>query len=230
LQNKLKKDSSNVKWQEAIAKLMDTARPFTAKDVVKAEVKNGIRLNFTDKDYKNFEEYDSTEKTLPPSKRDGWLVRRFVKLDLSISERYRDNPEEAGVKLVEGFYHRLPYMLFVSLPLFALILKLVYIRRKQFYFADHGVFTIHHYIFSFIVLLIGFGLDKLQMVTGSVFLDIIKGLLFFWLICYLYLAMHNFYKQGWGKTFIKFLIVAVLTSVMMMILFAFFLLFSAFTI
>jgi hypothetical protein len=92
------------------------------------------------------------------------------------------------------------------------------------------VFTIHLYVFSFIVLLLGFGLDKLQDYTGWVFLEAIKIFLIIGMICYLYIAMHGFYKQGWGKTFLKFLIVALLSLVMMLVLFAIFLLFSAFTI
>ncbi len=230
LQDQLKKDTGNKELLEAIALVKETTRPFTAKDVVKTELKKGVTVKFTDKGYKSFEEYDSTEKTLPPSKRDGWLLRRFVKLDISISNKYRENPEETGAKLLEGFFHRLPYMLFVSLPLFALILNLVYIRRKKFYFADHGVFTIHLYVFSFIVLMVAFGLDKLQEFTSSGFLEVIKILLFLGLVGYLYMAMHGFYKQGWGKTFFKFLIVSLLSLVMMLILFAIFLLFSAFTI
>lgn len=230
LQDRLKKDSANKNLLEAIAKIKDTTRPFTGRDRVTIEARNGVTVKFTDREYKSFEEYDSTEKTLPPSKRDGWLLRRFIKLDISLSNKYRENPEELGTKLLEGFFHRLPYMLFVSLPLFALILKLVYMRRKQFYFADHGVFTIHLYVFSFIILMLGFALDKLQEYTGWGFLETIKAILIFGMFAYLYISMFQFYKQGWFKTFLKFLIVALLSMIMMLILFAIFLLFSAFTV
>ena len=54
--------------------------------------------------------------------------------------------------LLDKFLHMLPYILFVSLPLYALFLKLLYIRkRKQFYYVDHGLFLIHLYIFTFLV-------------------------------------------------------------------------------
>jgi len=116
LQARLKKDSVNEKLREAILKLKDNTRPFTDKDKVKKEAGNGINNKFSEKEFKSFEEYDSTEKTLPPSKRDGWLTRRFVKLEISLSNKYRENPDELGIRLLEGFFHRLPYMLFVSLP------------------------------------------------------------------------------------------------------------------
>ncbi len=237
LQNRLKKDSINNKDSinhlliEKIAELKDTSRPFTLKDMLEAENgKKGLTIKFTDRDYQSFAEYDSVEKTRPPGQRDGWLLRQFARLGINLNNKYRDNPEEATKKIAEGFVHRLPYLLFVSLPLFAFILRLVYIRRRQFYFADHGVFTIHLYVFSFLVLMVVFGCDKLRELTHWGFLDTLQGFLFVGLGVYLYIGMRNFYKQGWFKTFLKFLFVTILSFIMMLILFTIFLIFSAATI
>ena len=120
-------------------------------------------------------------------------------------------------------------MLLVSLPLFALILKLVYVRRKQFYFADHGVFTIHVYVFSFLVLMAVFGLDKLDDRFNWDFIGWPIAALIIWQIFYLYKAMRNFYGQRRAKTFFKFLIVALGSLIMMIVLFALFMFFSAYT-
>ena len=62
--------------------------------------------------------------------------------------------------------HNCPKVLFISLPIFALLLKLLYVRRKQFYYVDHGIFSIHLYIFSFLILLILFGIGELKTDTG----------------------------------------------------------------
>ena len=230
LKEQLKNDTGNLDFKKALALIKDSSRVFTVKDKVKPVSDKGVSINFTDKDYKSIAEYDSAELKLPPSKRDGWIVRKFVKLGISLSNKYKENPEQIGEKLLEGFFHRLPYLLFVSLPLFALILKLVYIRRKEYYFADHGVFTIHHYVLSFILLLLAFSLNKLQDITGWNYLNSVNLFLFLGLSWYLLVGMHNFYKQGWGKTIIKFLIVTLLSLTMMLLLFLIFLLFSAFTI
>jgi hypothetical protein len=123
-------------------------------------------------------------------------------------------------------------MLFVSLPLFALILRLVYIRRKWrklFFIADHGVFTIHLYVFSFILLLLVFALDALQKATHWKFITWVILFLIAILFFYLYKAMKNFYGQGKWKTFFKFLFVAFGSLIMMLILFLFFIIFSAAT-
>jgi hypothetical protein len=221
LQSILKKDTSNKAVSDKIILFQDTARKLTGKDTII----NDISIN----DYKSIAEYDSAQSSLHSSERDGWFRNRLIRQRISIVNRFKENPKEALSKLLEGFLHRLPYLLFVSLPLFAFILKLVYLRRKQFYFADHGVFTIHLYVFSFILLLFIFGFDKLQKFSGWGFLNTFEVILFLWMIFHLYFAMHYFYKQGWGKTFLKFLLVSLLSLIMMIILFAGFLLFSAAT-
>jgi hypothetical protein len=228
LEKRLKKDTGNVKLKTTIALVKDTSKPFTASKVLKEEGANN-RINFTDVKYKTFAEYDSAEKTLPSEKRDGWIMRRLVKKQFDLNEKYGEDPNEAANKLAESVLHRLPYMLFVSLPLFAWILKLVYVRRKQFYFADHGVFTIHLYVFTFILLLVVFGLGKLEDFTGWGLLNFLTAILFFGLFFYLYKAMRNFYGQKRGKTILKFILVSILSLIMMLILFLLFMFFSAVT-
>jgi hypothetical protein len=228
LQDRIKKDSNNAKLLSTLAWAKDTTKVITARDILEAEGR-GIKINFGDTNYKNDKEYDSLQKTLPARQRDGWFRRRLIKKEIEISEKYRENPEEAAKKLVESILHRLPYMLFVSLPLFALILKLVYIRKKQFYYADHGVFTIHLYIFTFLLLLVVFGLSSLQDATNWGFITFLMVILFIALFFYLYKAMRNFYGQRRAKTFIKFLIVALFSLLMMAILFVSFMFFSAIT-
>ncbi|HKC35701.1 MAG TPA: DUF3667 domain-containing protein, partial [Chitinophagaceae bacterium] len=232
LEKLLQKDTGNTRLKDKLALVRGTTRPFTSKDTLLTGSGKGIRIDFANKDYRTFEEYDSAEKALPFSKRDGWFLRRVVKKSIEISNKYRENPQEALDKFAESILHRLPYMLFISLPLFALILRLVYIRRKwrrQFYFADHGVFTIHLYIFSFIVLIVGFGLGSLRDLTGWSFLNFLIFILFIALFFYLYKAMRNFYGQGRGKTFLKFLFVAFWSFIMMLILLVCFMFFSAAT-
>lgn len=232
LQNRLKDDTGNLLLKEKIILLKDTSRPFTVNDIFETETNEGLNITFGGKKYKSFAEYDSLQKAMPASERDGWVLRRLIKKGIETNNKYKGNSREALNKLGNSILHRLPYLLFVSLPLFALILRLVYIRKKWrsvFYFADHGVFTIHLYIFSFIVLMLVFGFDKLEKITGWSFFGILMFILFAGLPFYLYKAMRVFYGQGRGKTFIKFLFVSIWSLIMMIILLAFFTFFSAVT-
>jgi hypothetical protein len=167
---------------------------------------------------------------LPSGDRDGWLAKRFNRKIIAINVKFRDNPDDAFKKFINSLLHKLPYMLFLSLPLFALILRLVYVRRrKAFYYADHGVFTIHLYVFTFLMLMVIFGISELENATGVSDLDYLVLLVLLTLLYYLYRAMYKFYGQGKLKTFFKFLIVVLFSLLMMVILFVFFILFSAFT-
>lgn len=226
---KLKDQPSNDSLRYEIDWLRDTNRLITRKDVMEFELEDNNVFSLVYENYRSTREYDSLQQLLPPGERDGWFMRRLVKKQIDINEKFKENPEEALNKVMESLFHRLPYMLFVSLPLFAFILKMVYIRRKQFFFADHGVFTIHLYVFTFLVLLVIFIFDKLNDGSDWNIWGILTFLLVLLLFFYLYKAMRNFYGQRRGKTIAKFLIVSLFSIIMMMILFVIFAFFSAIT-
>ena len=226
----LKEDSTNKLLKQGLAILTDTSNRLSREEARKLLSDNYTMIKTGGRSYRTTREYDSIQALMPKEERDGWLGRRINKKVIQVNEKYSSNPDEAFKKLGESVLHRLPYMLFISLPLFALILRLVYIRhRKIFFFADHGVFTIHLYVFTFLLLMAVFGISELEDITGISDLDYVMVFLVLLLNYYLYRAMLNFYKQGKFKTFIKFLIVLLLSLVMMIVLFAFFLIFSAFT-
>ncbi|SEB97953.1 Protein of unknown function [Tenacibaculum sp. MAR_2009_124] len=91
--------------------------------------------------------------------------------------------------------------LFVLLPLLSLSLKFIYIRRKYTY-VEHLVFVFHVQTVFFILLTIFL---IISMVSSAEIEDI--SIIFFCLFAiYLYLAMKKFYKQGYFKTFFKYII------------------------
>jgi hypothetical protein len=236
IEERLTSDSSRAKKDPALparlAKLeqmKDTTKPVDWEDFGEIE-SDFTRINIAGQSHKytSVEEYDSVQRSLPKEERDGWFKKRLTRKEISINSRYRTNPEAAMEKLKDNILHKLPYMLFVSLPLFALILQVLYFRRKQFYYADHAVFTIHLYIFSFIVLLVVFSLSELQDWTGWSFLGWVIALMFITLNFYLYKAMRTFYGQGRFKTFIKYLMTAFISLMMMIFLLVIFFFFSAY--
>ncbi len=228
LQEELQKDTGNTRIKTSLMLAKDTSQSLTNRDKLRIG-KSQFNISLANADYESIEEYEAAQKALPESERDGWFARRLAKKEIGINIKYRDDPAAASEKFAKSILHQLPYMLFVSLPLFALILKLVYIRRKQFYYADHGVFTIHLYIFTFILLMAVFGLAKLDDLTEWRIWGLLMGLLFIGLFIYLLLAMKRFYGQRWWKTIIKFLIVSVLSIVMMAALLLGSVFFTAFT-
>jgi hypothetical protein len=228
-EKELLKNPKNEKLRKAILLLKDTVNVITENDLFKYWDDYQF-INVTDREYKTQREYDSVQKALPASEKDGWFVRMLERKNQQMRVKFKDNPSSAGKSFLDSFLHKLPYMLFVSLPIFALFLKLLYIRRKKYYYADHGIFSIYHYIFTFILLLITFTFDKLNKLTKWEFFDLLTVLLVLSGGVYLYLSMKRFYGQGHGKTFLKFLLLNIAGLAMLIILFMIFLLFSVFEI
>jgi len=102
-------------------------------------------------------------------------------------------------------YHTVPKAMFIFLPLVALLLKLLYIRRKHLYM-EHLIFTLHSHAVFFLVLLPGVFVHALSRHYGwPAIVDTGTDKLISWyLLIYLLLALRNFYQQSWIKTAVKF--------------------------
>ena len=194
------------------------------------------RLNFfgSHSRYNSVEEYDSTERALPDSLRDGWLRRMMTRRIILMNEEYREDARLFRINLVEHILHSFPKILFVSLPIFALILNVLYFRHKKYYYVDHGIFTIHVYCATFILLLLAVLLQQIVDVTSIGWLKVILNILIFvdciYLMIYLYKAMRGFYKQRRGKTFLKYCIVFGVAGTINLFLTVIFILISVFSV
>jgi hypothetical protein len=105
----------------------------------------------------------------------------------------------------EALIHNIPKLMFFLLPVFALILKLVYVRRKIYLF-DHAIFTLHFHSFIFLFFTL--------LLLVSLFVTVPNLYLFAFLatLTYLLIAMRKVYRQSWGKTTVKLLTILFLYS------------------
>jgi hypothetical protein len=180
--------------------------------------------NFIDLgNYRSVKEYDSIQNTIPNAQKRNWLTHSIERKAAKLNEKY---PNEASSRLIEVFFHKLPQILFISLPLFAAILHLLYIRRKKYY-VEHGIFSIHLYIATFILML-------LMIISNSTLPEKIdswiKTILSISIFIYLYKAMRNFYQQSRIKTLLKLFLLNFIMFFVVVILFVSFFLLSFFTI
>lgn len=107
-------------------------------------------------------------------------------------------PRDAVRTVAREFLGYVPTVMFILLPIFALALKVLYVRRGRYY-AEHFVFLLHTHafifaIFSMLLLLREFHWLRWWVVTG----------LLGWTVAYVYLAMKRVYGQSWLKTFVKY--------------------------
>ena len=151
------------------------------------------------------EQYKNYQQTLSKEKRDGFLRRIVTIRILKINLEGAKNQQEFFNKLAEVFLHNIPKMLFFLLPVFALLLKLLYIRRKQFYYVDHAILSLHY--FSLIFLLLIFSQYILDAIFGT---SIFATLAVLWIFLYLLLAMKKLYGQSWRKTIVKYILLGLM--------------------
>jgi hypothetical protein len=179
----------------------------------------GLRVKVADGEYNTVEEYDSAQKAISENKRDGWIRHKLTRRKIEVSHEFGENPGGTVRDWLSNFMHNFPKVLFISLPLFALILNLLYYHRKDLYYVDHGIFSVHLYIFSFLVLLGIFGLNQAQHATGWRLIDWLEFALVVYAFVYYFKAMRTFYGQSRGKTFLKYILLFFLSSIIQMFIF-----------
>lgn len=117
---------------------------------------------------------------------------------------------------------RLPWIMFAIMPVFAIIMKLIYIRRKRL-FIDHLVFAYHYHSFVFLLMLIGLLLLKIWP-------GIPQWPFALWILWYLLRSMIKVYDDSFFKAFLRFFLISILyifagALVFLISLFALFILF-----
>jgi Protein of unknown function (DUF3667) len=187
------------------------------------DVADNAKIGFSD-DFKFSSQiaYDSVQLELPENKRDGGFKKLLMHRGIFFNKKFQSDKKEAMTLFLEKFMHTLPQALFISLPIYALLLLMLYARRKNFYYVDHGIFSIHLYCATFIMLLFYFALDKLGNSTGWTWLNIPKGLIVLGIFFYLYKALRKFYQQGIMKTIAKFIILNIFSLFVVIFLVALF--------
>ena len=165
------------------------------------ENESGFNIIKTFIDYQNDYPTGKTSEALKklgfePSYWNGFLFNK--------SKEWADAFDDEGYwkQIIERVLSRISVALFFLLPIFTLIVSLLYIRRKYNY-TENLVFVFHIQTVFFLLLLIFLIVDRI--------VDSDIGILIFLLtfMIYLYKAMRNFYQQGWFKTLIKYILLNV---------------------
>lgn len=131
-------------------------------------------------------------------------------LSAALNQQFNQKLDElvANPKLaINKFFSLAPQMMFLLLPLFALLLQLLYIRSKCFY-TEHLIVALHSHSFILQMLVCYLLLQLLAaQISWPWLLSGINGLsvaVLCWIPLYLLLCQKWYYQQGWGKTLFKF--------------------------
>ncbi len=112
---------------------------------------------------------------------------------------------------VQNFYESISYILFLLMPIFALLLKLLYVRRRVYY-VEHLIFSIN--IHSFAILIFTLMIIINQLVGDK---NGLIPLMFIIIPVYLAAGMKRFYQQAYWKIIVKECILVFLYSIILII-------------
>jgi len=104
---------------------------------------------------------------------------------------------------ISTLFSNLPYMMLCCIPLFAFVLKVLYIRKGIFYI-DHLIYALHIHTFAYLaVMLIVASTISLNRLIPSFAVWFI-ALLWILFAVQIFLSIRRVYKQGWFFTIFKF--------------------------
>ena len=148
--------------------------------------------------FKSIKEYELNQDTLSESKKDGWFESWSTKQEIRIISKFKNDSAGTFAAIQKEFVSSLPSLMFVSLPFLALLLQLIFIRRKGMTYVNHLVFLIHFYIFSFIMTLLFILCLVLTRYDFFSWMAWVATAVMTWINLYPLFAMKNFYGLSWG--------------------------------
>ncbi|MEM8598875.1 MAG: DUF3667 domain-containing protein [Bacteroidota bacterium] len=131
----------------------------------------------------------NVEVDLPAWARRGASIQRIT------AARTEAERGAAFADFMRSALRQVPTVMFLLLPVFALVLKVVYLRRN-WYYGEHLVFALHVHAFAFGVFTL-FALGAMTPLGGR------AAWLLVLIPLYVYLAQKHVYRQGWIKTAVK---------------------------
>ena len=142
-----------------------------------------------------FAVFDADAKTSTPFER--W-----------IEGRAKEKMGEHGTKMglfISTLLSNLPYMMLCCIPLFAFVLKVLYIRRGIFYI-DHLIYALHIHTFAYTgIMLIVLATIGLNRAVPGLIAGWIIALLWIAFVVQIFLSIRRVYRQGWFISIFKFL-------------------------
>src|SRR5436190_7361472 len=146
-------------------------------------------------DERPFLVFDADTKSSTPFER--WLETRA-------KEKMGEHGTKMGL-FIATLFSNLPYMMLCCIPLFAFVLKVLYIRRHIFYI-DHLIYALHIHTFLYTdVMLIVLATIGLNRAAPGPIAGWIIALLWIAFVMQIFLSIRRVYRQGWFVSIFKFL-------------------------
>ena len=129
------------------------------------------------------------------------VLQQQVKKTLAQLE---DDPWEMFNRLMD----LMSAVMFFLVPIFALCLKLAYIRQGHYY-TKHLLLAVYNHCFLFLALLATNVLELAKATIFGIVVEIIDIAILVWIPLYMYLSLHRVYQQGYLLTAFKFTLLTI---------------------
>lgn len=208
------------KENESIKKAFKSALKPTKDTTSSAEIadngfENAFLEIFTDRagqvDYDTYPEYLKDQQKLPSKNQDTFWDRYIIKKYIA----WQHDGVNSKKLFIEGVKHNIPKMMFILLPLFALILKFAFWNNRKFY-VEHLIFSFHFHCFIFLFFTIMILLKMIVPENWDLigWLQFVEFIVILW---YTYRAFRTVYNRSRFRTISKMMGV----SFMYLMVFAF---------
>lgn len=161
----------------------------------------------------SYEQYLASQKKLPNNKQDGFVAKIWNRKAFDYKQRYGNQAKEM---FTEDLQHNIPKMMFVLLPLFALILRITFWKNRKFY-VEHLIYSFHFHCFLFLFLGILF---LLQLIMPHSWSPVIEWLELGWtlyIIWYIFKSLRVVYHRNVFRTITKMIGMSITYLFMFMI-------------
>ena len=169
---------------------------FMAGDKVADDKSSAYFLSPTSND-STYQSYLVAQQKLPEQKRDGVIQRYYNEKAYAYRVKYGARTKDV---IIEEFKHNIPKMMFLLLPLCALILMVTFRKNKKYY-VEHLIYSFHLHCFIFLFLVI---IMLLQWIIPS---EAIDGWLSFLsliaIVWYIYKSLRVVYGRSKWRTITK---------------------------
>jgi hypothetical protein len=134
--------------------------------------------------------------------------RRPTVFEAWLQQRIEEKIGRHGSKgkfFLRALMQNLPYMMLACVPLFAFILKLLYLFRRMFYI-DHLIYALHihsfAYLSSLVIIGVAFGLNRLLPALEPFAL----AAMITTVVVQIFFSIRKVYRQGWIMSVLKFFV------------------------
>src|SRR3954468_10876952 len=123
-------------------------------------------------------------------------------LEKQVKEKIGEDGSK-GKLFFDTLRSNIPAMMLCCIPLFALVLKILYIRQGRFY-VEHLVYALHIHTFLYVAVIVTslavMGANRTVPALGGW----ITGLMVCAIVVQIFLSIRRVYNQGWFMTLLKF--------------------------